>query len=362
MLLDAPPQHAQSAHAMAPSAPIAVGVIANPSSGRDIRRLLAWASVFPTAEKVNVVLRLLCAMGRLGVREAWMLPDRAGIASRVLEDAALARAGRGLPMPQVRLLDMQITDGPEDSATAAAMLAERGVKLIAVLGGDGTHRAVAARCGRVPLATLSTGTNNAFPERREATLVGIAAALVATGRVDEAIGVRPNKCLRVRGPGVDERALVDVAVSRELHCGARAVADGAALSHLYTTFAEPSAIGLSSVAGLLQPVSRDDPHGLHVRFGPGQRMWAPIMPGALASVSISAVGWLPLGRPVALPGEPGTLALDGERELEFDAGAWLSVELGFDGPRTIAVEATLAHAAHLGLLFDGSVFDAAQAA
>jgi hypothetical protein len=49
--------------------PLSVGVIANPSSGRDLRRLLSWASVFPTAEKVNVVLRLISAMGSLGVDE-----------------------------------------------------------------------------------------------------------------------------------------------------------------------------------------------------------------------------------------------------------------------------------------------------
>ena len=33
----------------------AVGVIANPMSGRDIRRLVASASVFPNAEKASMV-------------------------------------------------------------------------------------------------------------------------------------------------------------------------------------------------------------------------------------------------------------------------------------------------------------------
>ena len=43
------------------------------------------------------------------------------------------------------------------------------------LGGDGTHRAVALASGDIPLATLSTGTNNAFPALGEATVVGLAA-------------------------------------------------------------------------------------------------------------------------------------------------------------------------------------------
>jgi predicted polyphosphate/ATP-dependent NAD kinase len=43
-----------------------VGIVANPASGRDIR-LVAKASVFPTAEKANMVQRMLTAFGALGV-------------------------------------------------------------------------------------------------------------------------------------------------------------------------------------------------------------------------------------------------------------------------------------------------------
>src|SRR6201995_1780777 len=40
-----------------------VGVVANPLSGRDIRRLVTQASVFPTAEKANMIQRMLTAFG-----------------------------------------------------------------------------------------------------------------------------------------------------------------------------------------------------------------------------------------------------------------------------------------------------------
>ena len=49
---------------MPPLAPIekpAVGIIANPASGRDVRRLVAKASVFHSAEKSNMVQRALTA-------------------------------------------------------------------------------------------------------------------------------------------------------------------------------------------------------------------------------------------------------------------------------------------------------------
>ena len=48
------------------------------------------------------------------------------------------------------------------------------VGAIVVLGGDGTHRAVVSECGDIPIAGISTGTNNAFPEMREPTITGLA--------------------------------------------------------------------------------------------------------------------------------------------------------------------------------------------
>lgn len=335
---------------MTPPAPTAIGVIANPSSGRDMRRLLAWAPTFPTAEKINSVLRLLSAAGRLGVHEAWMLPDTTGIARQVRSQSELVRTQRGLPMPEVRLLDMPVRDHASDSTEAARRMQALGVRVIAVLGGDGTHRAVALGCGDVPLATLSTGTNNAFPEAREATLVGMATALLATGRVDPTVAVRRNKRLRVQGPGLDDMALVDVAVSRQTDTGAGAVWQGQSLTDTFASFAEPRVVGLSSVAGFSLPVSRDAPHGVHVRHGPEQALTVPLLPGWLDTVPIASATPLWPGQPVPLPAMAGTLALDGERCIEFGPEDRLHVSLDAHGPRTLMTDPTLAHAARHGLL------------
>ena len=77
---------------------------------------------------------------------------------------------------------MPLTSTAEDSARAVALMCQAGVDAILVLGGDGTHRVVAKSCGDVPICALSTGTNNVFPEMREATVAGMATGLVATGR------------------------------------------------------------------------------------------------------------------------------------------------------------------------------------
>ena len=42
-------------------APLTVGIIANPASGRDVRRLTANAGLFSSTDKVSVIQRLLAA-------------------------------------------------------------------------------------------------------------------------------------------------------------------------------------------------------------------------------------------------------------------------------------------------------------
>ncbi|GAB2482713.1 ATP-NAD kinase family protein [Comamonas humi] len=326
--------------------PLSIGVIANPSSGRDLRRLFSWGSTFSMAEKINAMLRLLSSAGALGITEAWLMPDTSGLAREVQSRAQQARLRQPV-MPEVRLLELALTDSAQDSTRAAALMAERGVRAIAVLGGDGTHRAVARGCGEVPLATLSTGTNNAFPERFDATLAGMAAALVATGRVGEDIGIRRNKRLRVRGQGIDELALVDVAVSRQDATGAGAVDCAQDLQELFVSFCEPGVIGLASIAALLEPTGRDCAHGLHLRMAAGApcAVQAPLMPGMVAEVGVGRLARLQPGVPVAISATRGTLALDGERSIEIAAHAPLTVTLDGLGPRSIMVEAVLRQAA-----------------
>ena len=157
--------------------------------------------------------------------------------------------------------------------------------------------------------------------------------------------------LRLRGEGVDELALVDVCLTRQLGIGGRAVWRGEDLSDLYASFAEPTAIGLSAIAAMAHPVSRDDPFGIHVRFGSGRVLKAPVMPGTIEPVSVAGVHRLRLGVPVRLQALSGTVALDGEREIEVDGDSVLHLELDWGGPRTVAVGAVLAQAAQQGLLF-----------
>jgi predicted polyphosphate/ATP-dependent NAD kinase len=237
------------------SGAVTVGVIANPASGRDIRRLVAGASVFGNADKAGMVFRLLAGLGAAGIERVLMLPAADGLSVTLrrhlhARHAVPAFAAAG-PFPELEELDVELEGTARDSAVAVARMVAAGVRAIAVLGGDGTHRVVARGCGEVPLCALSTGTNNAFPEMRETTVAGIATGLVATGRAGDG-ALRREAALQVEMPdGATDLALVDVAVTRERFIGARALWRADDVSELFVTFASPSAVGLSAVAGAL---------------------------------------------------------------------------------------------------------------
>jgi predicted polyphosphate/ATP-dependent NAD kinase len=327
-----------------------VGIVANPMSGRDIRRLVAQASVFPNAEKTNMVLRLLAAAGAAGVERALVSTDGMGVAGGVARGLARRRASAGrLPAPEFVELDA-LTGTADDTRALVRAMRARGAGVIVVLGGDGTVRAAAAASGDTPLLPLSTGTNNAFPEMWEATVAGTAAGLLATERVSVDQVTHRSKALHVTAGDAHEIALVDVCVTTVAHVAAKALWQTETLRELYCTFAAPHAIGLSSIAGLLYPVGRTDPHGVAVRMGPGSTVLAPVAPGVIAPVEVAEVGPLATGdtRWVALP--RGTVAVDGEREIEFGPATPVAVTLAHDGPLVLDVRATLAAAAAERLL------------
>jgi len=332
-----------------------VGVVANPMSGRDIRRLVTQASVFPTAEKANMIVRMLTAFGAVGVQRVLVGTDLGGISAAVFRAVerrgAAGSPGAGGRWPEVEFLDGRpIRQTAQDTVDAVRRMVTAGARVIVCLGGDGTARVAALAVGDVPMLALSTGTNNVFPAVREATVAGLAAGLVATGAV--AVSGERAKVLEVRAGDRVETALVDVAVSTERHVGSRAIWDPATVTQVFCAFAEPDAVGLSSIAGQLCPVLRTEPRGVAVRLDPaaGRRVLAPIAPGLVVPVGVGEVAPMECGTWYPVDARAGVIAVDGERELTFGPGGRPVVRLRADGPRCVDVPAVLAAGARLGLL------------
>ena len=314
---------------------ITVGVIANPSAGKDIRRLVALGRVVSNQEKANTLRRVFSGLAAVGVERVLVMPD----ASRLSEPAR--RESKALLT--VEYLDMPPAEDQQGSTRAAGLMAEAGVSCIVTLGGDGTNRVVARGCGDTPLVPISTGTNNVFPQMVEGTLAGLAAGAVATGAVALDEVCVTSKRLDVLADGeLEDIALVDAAVSGEPFTGARAIWDVRTVSEVFLTRAEPASIGLSSVGARVHPTSFDEPVGLYLRLKgePGEnrtRVLAPVGPGLVRDVDIAEWRVLEPGKRTEVRQRPGTVALDGEREIMLVAGRRVEVMLNADGPRIVRI-------------------------
>jgi predicted polyphosphate/ATP-dependent NAD kinase len=256
----------------------------------------------------------------------------------------------------LQLLDMTVYGDASDSAAAARMMCRMNVGAIIVLGGDGTHRVVVSEAGDVPIAGVSTGTNNAFPEMREPTITGLAAGLAVTGAVPAGVAFAGNKRLDVAINDRHEIALVDVAIVRERFVGSRAIWKAESFRELFVAFAEPGSIGLSSIVGLVAPVKRSSPFGRRLVFDdPADaqfRVAAPIAPGLIEGIGIARVETLDFDTPTALTVGSGSIALDGEREITFSERDRISVTLREAAFRTIDVSACMSFAAGNGLFVE----------
>lgn len=321
-----------------------VGIVANPASGKDIRRLVAHASVFDNNEKINILQRILLALDAIGVAQVSIMPDYYGLGERALDGIHLARL-------RAEILDTPMTSSENDSTEAAARLRDMQVGSIIVLGGDGTNRVVAKESGDVPIVPVSTGTNNVFPKMVEGTVAGVVAGLVAQRAVDLDAVLYRAKRLEVHIDGeLADIALVDVVASSDLFIGTRAIWDPKHIREAVLAQAVPGSIGLSAVGGCLQGVSARQDHGMYLKIGAnGAPIMAPMGPGLVTCISVADHRLLSLDETVQLNADAGTLALDGERQIEIFDKQTIEVQLTRNGPRVVDINLCMENATRRGV-------------
>jgi predicted polyphosphate/ATP-dependent NAD kinase len=323
--------------------------VTNPASGRDIRRLVANGALVTTHDKVNMVKRMLAGLGSVGVSRALSMTDLGGISAAL---ADLANGSASKAWPTLDFVDQNLTQTAADTTTAVEAMVAAGVGAIVVIGGDGTNGVVADACGNIPIASISTGTNNAFPRSAEPTVVGIAAGLVATGalRAHEVAG--RTKTLTVRSGERRHRALVDVAITAHDSVASGAVWDSSTVCEVFVCFAEPHRIGLSSIGAHIRTVRRDDPFGLYLRLGrpATAAVRVPLGPGLMADVDVAEVEEFAIDTTMTVATPFGVVAVDGERVFRFGPHDAVTVTLSADGPRAIDVERAMELASARGLL------------
>ena len=320
-----------------------LGVVINPMSGRDVRRVAARAGTSTHGDKSNQLARIIISAIAHGIERVVLTRDPFRIAEHAVEN---------LPCrDQVGIESIPITHTDRDTESAVAVMRNAGCEALVTFGGDGTNRIVARAWPDVALLPLSTGTNNVFPMMVEPTVVGAATTLIATGKVPLAEAAHRAKQIHVSQGARRELALVDAVLLRDDILGSLLPFDSKRIAALWLTRAEPAAVGMSPIGGFIDPCLETDEWGLELRCGMPPRFspHVPVSPGLFATVNVTDTQRLQFGNPVQVS-TAGILAFDGDRTLEVDAARPATLTIRRDGPWVVDPRAVLEHAARQGLL------------
>ena len=327
----------------------AVGILVNPRSGSDVRRLLTSAGSSTIEDKISILRRLIHGAAEAGAEHLVLTRDPFSITRRATENLQLSI--------KVEMLNLPLHHTERDSVDAARAIRDAGCDVLVSLGGDGTNRALALGWPDAPLIPLSTGTNNAFPFHVEPTVAGVAAGLIATGAVDLSSHSQQAKVVAVEVRGVDgegdaDIALIDAIAVNDPYVGSLELFDPETMMIGVLTRAEPSAIGFSGLAGTVLPCTPDEERGVALEFTPPSRnpprlVRAALAPGWFATVGMARSEYLELDVPVELAG-PCLLAFDGERSRRLHSGQTASLRVVRSGPRVIDVGEVVQSGARTG--------------
>lgn len=347
---------------MSAAASAQVGILVNPMSGRDVRRLAAHAANMTHETKRDIVARIAAGADAFGAGVLHVAREPFRIALAALEHMPLSA--------RLNVIDNALTNTALDTENTVRDFLAAGVRVIVSLGGDGTNRAIVRALhrageagGEVSLIALSTGTNNVFPTMAEPTIAGMVAALAARGELAGSATAARAKVLHVSGRPAGDKAhplpdvgLIDAVLLRRDHVGNLLPFDPERIDRILLTRAEPAAIGMSPIGGLIEPVGAEEDAGLLVEMASretireGDRVFsAPVSPGLFRQVAVKSVTRIPFG--VAVPmGGPGVLALDGDRDHKLLEGHALTVEIRRDGPWMLDLPAAMRWAVAQGMI------------
>jgi len=323
-----------------------IGIIANPQSGKDIRRINAFGFLSNNYEKVNIIQRVLLGLDSAGIRRVYYMPEPFGIVQK-------AAASLNLSL-QVVALELRLEYGSNDTTRAARLMEEAGVRCIITLGGDGTNRAAVKGLAKTPLLPISAGTNNVFPLYIDGTIAGVAAGMFAQMDSEASSLVRRKKRISIRESGREvDLALIDAAVCRDSFVGARAVVDIASVKEIVIGEVKTEVIGLASIASFLGSANLGATEGLHIVLSQNGKsaatVKAPIAPGLIERIPIASWRRIAVGEFVAVEAVDSVIALDGEREIEVTRESSLTIAFSEEGPCVVDVAKTLQQAVDKGL-------------
>lgn len=343
-----------------------IGIILNPFSGKDLRRVTSNASIVTNQEKVNKVFRMILSMNAFPIDRVYLMPDVFSVNDSVVERA---KNYDDLKI-DVRVLDFEPLGNYLDTMRAAEEMEAAGVGCIIVLGGDGTNRLVSRTDIHTPIISISTGTNNAYPEFWEGTTVGIAASYLTLYPEMVPNWQRGKRIEILKNDEKLEVAIVDAVITSISNIGTKVVKDIDDIEEVVVCLSKPQYIGFSSLVGSLHVCRAKDDFGYRMRLKDPKdakgklhhkdhekdmhHAMAPINSGELTPFSYDQLEKMELGEEyVYVAPFNGTVALDGERTMTFLKGDVLKFSIVRNGLRRVSVDETLRIAVENGFLRKG---------
>ncbi|HCX65835.1 MAG TPA: ATP-NAD kinase [Eubacteriaceae bacterium] len=317
-----------------------IGIIANPNSGKDIRRIFSYALTIGNNEKANMIERMISSAHHLGVDSFYMMPDSyemGGSIKNTLEN-------RGDLSDGFHILDMNIDNNWKDTMKALELFQEEEMDVLIVMGGDGTSRLVAKSGVEIPLIAISTGTNNVYPDFSEGTIVGMAAAVVAEYGIQPEY-VQQDKVIEIyRNGSLQDVAVVYAVITDNEFIGSRALWDTQQIKQIIVALSAPENIGFSSVIGITHAAEAKDDYGYRVTLNAegSRKVLVPFGAGKMQDLVTDEVVTMKLGEKHTYQADhKGTLALDGERTVLFKEGDKLDFVIERKGPHRVSIKKAL---------------------
>ncbi|SKC65348.1 ATP-NAD kinase family protein [Maledivibacter halophilus] len=319
---------------------IKIGIIANPASGKDIRRLVSHATVVDNNEKVNIVERIALAAQKCGVTKVYIMPDTYQIGYKVKDNLITS----GELDIDIEVLKMKFRGNQLDTINAAEIMGEIKVGCIVALGGDGTCRLVAKGIKDIPFIGLSTGTNNVYPKMIEGTVAGMAAAVAASKKYNIKDICKRDKRIEIyKNNKLIDIALVDVVLSKNIFIGAKAIWNSRDILKIMVTRGHPASIGFSSLVGCKKIVKEEDDFGICIDLTQDKyKIKAPIAAGLVEEITLGEPEIIEIDKEYKYVLEnQGIIALDGEREVAFNKGDEFTFKITRNGPFHVDIIKTL---------------------
>ncbi|MDP2842410.1 MAG: NAD(+)/NADH kinase, partial [Acetobacterium sp.] len=281
--------------------------------------------------------RIILGAQQNGVDRVYMMPDPYNMGYRVEDKLKTS----GELQCQIEVFDFYKEDTVEDTYKAVQLMNQKNAGCIVTLGGDGTNRAVAKDIGEIPMISISTGTNNVYPDMIEGTIAGIAAAVVASHKFDKNVYSNRDKIIEIYTDGqLRDIALIDAVISRDIFVGSRAIWRVEDIEKIFVARSHPASIGFSAVVGGKTIITEADDYGAYVSIDKdAPKIKIPMSAGIVLAIGTSEPVILNFNEKYTFTTYcRGTIALDGEREIEFHQNQDFTFKISRNGPWHVDVK------------------------